>query len=43
MIAKGADASDYFPAVVKNVVAKNTEVWQQNCFVVPIPSIALNR
>jgi len=28
MIAKGADASDYFPAVVKNVVAKNTEVWK---------------
>ena len=40
MIAKGADASDYFPAVVKNVVAKNTEVcWQS----VSIPSITLIR
>lgn len=26
MIAKGSDCSDYFPAVVKNVVAKNSEV-----------------
>ena len=26
MIAKGTDCSDYFPAVVKNVVAKNSEV-----------------
>jgi len=32
MIAKGADASDYFPAVVKNVVAKNTEVWLQDFY-----------
>jgi len=27
MVAKGKDASDLFPAVVKNVVSKNTEVW----------------
>jgi len=26
MIAKGRDASDLFPAVVKNVVSKNIEV-----------------
>jgi len=26
MVAKGKDASDLFPAVVKNVVSKNTEV-----------------
>jgi len=26
MIAKGRDASDLFPAVVKNVVSKNAEV-----------------
>jgi AP-3 complex subunit beta len=26
MIAKGKDASDLFPAVVKNVVSKNMEV-----------------
>ena len=26
MVAKGKDASDLFPAVVKNVVAKNIEV-----------------
>jgi len=26
MIAKGSDCSDYFPAVVKNVVARNSEV-----------------
>ena len=26
MIAKGKEASDLFPAVVKNVVAKNPEV-----------------
>lgn len=26
MIAKGKDASDLFPAVVKNVAAKNAEV-----------------
>lgn len=26
MIAKGKDASDLFPAVVKNVVSKNIEV-----------------
>jgi len=27
MVAKGKDASDLFPAVVKNVVSKNTEVY----------------
>ena len=26
MVAKGKDASDLFPAVVKNVVSKNIEV-----------------
>jgi len=26
MVAKGRDASDLFPAVVKNVVSKNIEV-----------------
>lgn len=26
MVAKGKDASDLFPAVVKNVVSKNLEV-----------------
>jgi AP-3 complex subunit beta len=26
MVAKGKDASDLFPAVVKNVVCKNLEV-----------------
>ena len=28
MVAKGKDASDLFPAVVKNVVSKNLEVGQ---------------
>lgn len=28
MVAKGKDASDLFPAVVKNVVSKNLEVSQ---------------
>jgi len=30
MVAKGKDASDLFPAVVKNVVSKNTEVSNIN-------------
>ena len=29
MLAKGKDASDLFPAVVKNVVSKNIEVGSQ--------------
>lgn len=32
MIAKGSDCSDYFPAVVKNVVAKNSEVNSECCY-----------
>lgn len=28
MVAKGRDASDLFPSVVKNVVSKNIEVFQ---------------
>ena len=32
MIAKGTDCSDYFPAVVKNVVAKNSEVNSRFCY-----------
>jgi len=31
MVAKGKDASDLFPAVVKNVVSKNTEVIKIGC------------
>ena len=27
MVAKGKDCSDLFPAVVKNVVSKNSEVY----------------
>lgn len=34
MIAKGTDCSDYFPAVVKNVVAKNSEVNNTVDFIV---------
>lgn len=29
MVAKGKDASDLFPAVVKNVVSKNLEVGRK--------------
>ena len=32
MVAKGKDASDLFPAVVKNVVSKNIEVSLSNEF-----------
>jgi AP-3 complex subunit beta len=35
MIAKGKNASDLFPAVVKNVVSKNVEVKTEHkmCFI----------
>lgn len=29
MVAKGKNASELFPAVVKNVASKNIEVWLQ--------------
>jgi AP-3 complex subunit beta len=34
MIAKGKNASDLFPAVVKNVVSKNVEVINHSFFLV---------
>lgn len=36
MIAKGKDASDLFPAVVKNVVSKNIEVSHLFYFVLSL-------
>ena len=38
MVAKGKDCSDLFPAVVKNVVSKNSEVCMYNLvFEFPLP------
>ena len=41
MVAKGKDASDLFPAVVKNVAAKNLEVTVVN-FVASFCRLCLN-
>lgn len=35
MVAKGKDCSDLFPAVVKNVVSKNSEVRVHACTLTP--------
>jgi len=36
MVAKGKDASDLFPAVVKNVVSKNTEVFITHIYAISL-------